>query len=105
MNDADLQGLDRLRPARRPLDDCFFNLGILAEAEVQAEHALRGIAVAGRHHLLLLLRFSIRPLLPEQMDLRDARAALPPALVVTRTSAAGQFKLHPIAARCDGVAV
>src|SRR6516164_9181546 len=97
MNNAGLGGLDRLRPPRRPPDDGLLDARPLPQAEVQAAHVLRRIAVAAGDLLQLLVDLVVALVLPVQPYPRADGAAV--------AAGALQPELHPAVLRRDAVAV
>ena len=91
--------------ARRPADDGFHDLGVFSQSKVQPKHALAGVAIARRDDLKLLLGWSSRCLVSIPTALCADRAAVAETLFLVRPGAAGQLKLHPIAAGGDRVFV
>src|SRR5262245_2993055 len=92
---VDLGGVKSLGGPRRPLDDRLRDLRALAEAEVEAAHVLRRVAVAALDGLhLLVVAVLVGPV--EADEGADGAAVALRAL---------QVELHPGAARLDGVAV
>ena len=90
---------DGLPAAGWPLDDGLLDSRILAEPEVQPEHALRGIAVAARSRPGPAPGV-VRPHpASRSAELRADGAAIAPSPFAARAGAACQFELDPVAGR------
>src|SRR6185312_2763848 len=86
-----------------PADDGLVDLRVASQSEVQPQHALRSIAVAGGDGLHLL--HGPATLAPRQFHFGADGVAVAPAGFAAGAGAAFQLELHPVAARSHRVLV